>query len=157
MKTKLLTLLLAAGIGASPAAAQMIQARDPGSIVSALTQAEFPATLDTDGAGDPIITSKHDGSTFKILFYNCTDHKNCATVQFHSGYDLDAAIPLDKINAWNKSQRFGRAYVDEEGDPIIQMDLDLDDGGISKALFADNLEYWTSVLDQFEEHIGYDE
>ncbi|PSJ39777.1 YbjN domain-containing protein [Allosphingosinicella deserti] len=157
MKTKLLALLLVITSSAVPAAAQMVQARDPGSIVSILTGLDYPAELGSDGAGDPIITSKHDGSTFKILFYNCTNHKDCATVQFHSSYDLDETLSLDKINAWNKSQRFGRAYLDGEGDPIIQMDVDLDDGGMSKALFTDNLEYWTSVLDQFEEHIGYTE
>ena len=35
------------------------------------------------------------------------------------------------------------------------MDLDLDDGGISTALFIDNLQFWTSILDKFERHIGY--
>jgi len=155
---KIMALAAAAAIGcsAAPGAAQMVQAREPATIVRALEEADYPAELAIDNVGDPIITSKHDGSTFKILFYNCTDHKNCGTIQFHSGYDLDETVSLEAINKWNSSQRFGRAYVDAQGDPIIQMDVDLDDGGMSKALFTDNLEYWTSVLDQFEEHIGYD-
>ena len=92
MKTKLLALLLATGSGAAPAAAQMVQARDPGSIVSTLTQLDYPAELGTDGAGDPIITSKHGGSTFKILFHDCTNREDCARAsalaQFeeHIGY-----------------------------------------------------------------------
>ena len=35
------------------------------------------------------------------------------------------------------------------------MDVDLDDGGLSTALFTDNLEFWTSVVGRFEKHIGY--
>ncbi len=35
------------------------------------------------------------------------------------------------------------------------MDLDLDDGGISQALFNDNVEFWASVVGDFERHIGY--
>jgi type 1 fimbria pilin len=155
MKTKLLPIMILASACAAPAAAQMVKAQDPGSIVTALKDAGYEATLGTDGAGDPIITSKHEGSAFKILFYNCTNNTNCATVQFHSGYEIQSGIALDKINAWNRTQRFGRAYLDGEGDPIVEMDLDLDDGGVSKALFADNFQFWISVLNQFEKHIGW--
>jgi hypothetical protein len=156
MKTKLLAFMVLAFAWSGPAAAQMVTAKDPKSVAGALKEAGYEATLGTDGAGDPVITSKHEGSVFKILFYNCTDNKDCATVQFHSGYELTSGIALDKINAWNRTQRFGRAYLDGEGDPIIEMDLDLDDGGVSKALFADNFEFWISVLNQFEKHIGWE-
>ena len=53
------------------------------------------------------------------------------------------------------SERFGRAYLDKESDPILEMDVDLDDGGLSPDLFVDNLEFWTSVMPKFEKHIGY--
>ncbi|HLL32087.1 MAG TPA: YbjN domain-containing protein, partial [Allosphingosinicella sp.] len=105
--------------------------------------------------GDPMITSGVSGTTFQIFFYNCRDHKQCATVQFHSGYDLKESIGLERINEWNRSQRFGRAYLDKENDPILEMDVDLDDGGISQPLFIDNMEFWASVLAKFEQHIGY--
>ena len=70
-------------------------------------------------------------------------------------YDLKDAVSLERINEWNGTQRFGRAFLDKEKDPILQMDLDLDDGGISQLLFIDNIEFWTSVLGKFEQHIGY--
>jgi len=102
-----------------------------------------------------MIVSGVSGTEFRILFYNCKDNRNCATVQFQTGYTLDKKPTLEKINAWNSSQRFGRAYLDKEQDPMIEMDVDLDDGGVSKALFTDNLEFWASVLANFEKHIGY--
>jgi hypothetical protein len=102
-----------------------------------------------------MITSGASGTTFQIYFYNCTKNKDCATVQFNSGYDLKTAVSLDRINEWNRTKRFGRAFLDKENDPILQMDVDLDDGGMSHALFIDHLQFWTSILGEFEKHIGY--
>ena len=115
----------------------------------------FEATIGKDNLGAPMISSAHHGTRFKVLFYNCTGERDCATIQFHAGYDLGTGISLEKINAWNSSQRFGRAYLDKEGDPILEMDVDLDDGGLSHLLFIDNIEFWASVLGKFERHIGY--
>ena len=138
-----------------PAAAQMVKAQDPQSLVAVLQGAGYAAKLGADKTGDPMITSGASGTTFQILFYNCTKNTACATVQFHAGYDLKTSPGLEKINAWNSGNRFGRAYLDKENDPMVAMDLDLDDGGVSKALFIDNVEFWTSMLAAFERHIGY--
>jgi len=155
MRFKWLAIVAAAGAWALPAQAQMVTAQDPGTVVQALQKAGYAAKLGTDKVGDPMITSGVSGTTFQIFFYNCRDHKQCATVQFHSGYDLKESIGLERINEWNRSQRFGRAYLDKENDPILEMDVDLDDGGISQPLFIDNMEFWASVLAKFEQHIGY--
>jgi hypothetical protein len=155
MKSKWVALAIFAGAWALPAQAQMVRGQDPGSLVRALQKEGFAAKLGTDKVGDPMITSGASGTTFQIFFYNCTDHKACATISFHAGYDLKNNIGLEKINEWNRGKRFGRAYLDKENDPILEMDLDLDDGGVSQALFIDNLQFWTSILAEFEKHIGY--
>jgi hypothetical protein len=155
MKSKWLALAVFAGVWAAPAQAEMVRGQDPDSLVRALAAAGYKADRGTDKVGDPMITSALSGTTFQIYFYNCTDHENCPTVQFHSGYDLTDPASLDHVNAWNRGQRFGRAYLDKVGDPILEMDLDLDDGGVSEALFIDNIQFWASVLAKFEQHIGY--
>ena len=142
---------------AFPARAQMVRAQDPQSLVAAMQAAGYEAVLGIDRIGDPKIDSSVSGSRFVVFFYNCTDNRECATIQFHSAYDVPSAITLDRINAWNSSQRFGRAYLDREGDPVLEMDVDLDDGGISTALFIDNLQFWETVLVNFERHIGWRE
>ena len=155
MKSKWLAAAVLAASWALPAQAQMVRAQDPGTLVRALQKEGFSAKLGVDKVGDPMITSGVSGTTFQIFFYNCTDHKACATVTFHAGYDLKTNIGLDKINEWNRGKRFGRAYLDKENDPILEMDVDLDDGGLSQALFIDNVQFWTSILGEFEKHIGY--
>jgi len=155
MKSKWLAAAALAAFSSLPAQAQMVKGQDPGTVVRALQKEGYAAKLGVDKVGDPMITSGASGTTFQIFFYNCTDHKACATVSFHAGYDLTTNVGLEKINEWNRSKRFGRAYLDKENDPILEMDVDLDDGGMSQALFIDNLQFWTSVLGEFEKHIGY--
>ncbi|HEX8624018.1 MAG TPA: YbjN domain-containing protein [Allosphingosinicella sp.] len=155
MKSKWLAVAALAAFQALPAQAQMVRGQDPQTLVRALQKEGFSAKLGVDKVGDPMITSGVSGTTFQIFFYNCTDHKACATISFHAGYDLKTNIGLEKINEWNRGKRFGRAYLDKENDPILEMDVDLDDGGLSQALFIDNLQFWTSILSEFEKHIGY--
>lgn len=140
---------------AVPAHAQMVRAQDPQSVVAALQAGGYRAVLGVDRVGDPKIDSAVSGTNFQIFFYNCTANKACATVQFHSGYDITNPVSLDRINEWNQTKRFGRAFLDKENDPILEMDVDLDDGGLSRLLFIDNVEFWSSILGEFERHIGY--
>lgn len=155
MKLKCLAIAALASAWAMPAQAQMVTAQDPNSVVSALQDGGYLAKLGTDAVGDPMVTSSVGGTSFQIFFYNCVEHKACATVQFHSGYDLESPVGLELINNWNRTQRFARGYLDRENDPILEMDLDLDDGGMSRLLFIDNIEFWATQVGGFEQRIGY--
>ncbi|MFP5330445.1 MAG: YbjN domain-containing protein [Alphaproteobacteria bacterium] len=142
---------------AAPALAQQVTAQDPQSVARALTAAGYKAELMKDSEGDPMIMSASSGTRFAVFFYNCSNNAKCATIQFHAAFNTDPgkAPSLEQINAWNRTQRFGSAYLDGEGDPAIDMDIDLDDGGMSQALFHDNLEFWISVLADYEKAIGW--
>lgn len=150
-----IALLALVSAASSAGAQQLVRAQDPQSLVKAMQANGYTAQLTADQTGDPMIRSAAGGTNFQVLFYNCTNHRECATVQFHVGYDLKTAPALESINEWNRTQRFGSAHLDKENDPILEMDVDLDDGGLSPLLFIDNLEFWTSALGRFEKHIGY--
>ncbi|HEY0131896.1 MAG TPA: YbjN domain-containing protein [Allosphingosinicella sp.] len=150
------TIAIAAAGMAIPAQAQMVSARKPEALVRALQAAGYSAKLEKDATGDPMIKSAVNGHPFRVVFYGCKANKDCATITFAAGYDKKGATSLDSINDWNRKNRFGRAYLDDESDPIIGMDVDLDDGGMSSALFTDNLEFWTAVTGAFQKHIGWD-
>jgi hypothetical protein len=146
----------AAALGfAAPAAAADVQAQDPQSVVGALQQAGYRAQLDQDDTGDPLIRSAASGSDFLIFFYNCTDNADCRTIQFYAGYSEPSGATVETMNVWNRENRFGRAYLGDDGIARIEMDVDLDDGGLSQALFEDNLEFWLAVMANFEEYVGY--
>lgn len=141
-------LMLAGAALAAPANAQLVSAANPESVASALRAQGYQAELTKDSDGDPMIRSGTGGTKFIILFFGCTANSNCATIQFYAGYS-DVQVTHQRVNEWNKTRRFGRAYIDNEGDPVVEMDLDLDDGGMSRALFEDNVEFWTSVVDGY--------
>jgi Putative bacterial sensory transduction regulator len=130
---------------ATTAQAQMVSAKDPKTVVTALQNAGYKAELSKDDTGDPLIRSSSGGSSFAIFFFGCTKNIDCATLQFFAGY-------TDKN--WNSKKRFGRAYVSDSGAARVEMDVDLDDGGMSIKLFEDNLEFWVVTMSAFEKHIG---
>ena len=144
-------------VAASPALGQQVTAKDPAVIAKVLQDAGFQAKIEKADDDSPMIVSASSGSKFSVFFMNCTKSADCRTVQFYTAYDTkpEATPNLEKINEWNRTMRFGRAYLDGSGDPAIEMDVDLDDGGMSNGLFIDNLEFWTSIMAAFEEHIGW--
>lgn len=57
------------------------------------------------------------------------------SIQSYTGFKSKNAT-LHEVNEWNKKKRFSRAYLDNDGDLIIELDLDLS-GGISKERIID--------------------
>lgn len=135
------------------ASAQMVRPQDPKTLVGAMQDAGYKAELTADSAGDPMIRSSSGGSNFTIFFYGCTDNKDCRTVQFYAGWSDPDNASLRAMNDWNRDNRFGRAYLADDGSARVEMDVDMDDGGISRLLFQDNIEFWEIIMTKFEEYI----
>ena len=130
-----------------------VEASNPQSVVAALQAGGYKAVLAKDAAEDPRIESASSGAKFIINFYGCKDHKNCNSLTFFAGWTgLD--VSMNQMNEWNKIRRFSRAYIDNDGDPILEFDIDLDDGGMSQELFINNVEYWDTSLAGFKQHIS---
>lgn len=53
-----------------------------------------------------------------------------------AGFTADGRVLPGRINEWNRTKRFSRAYLDAEGDPIIESDIDLEGGITEKAMVA---------------------
>ena len=63
-------------------------------------------------------------------------------------------MTMDQVNTWNREFRFGKVYLDDENDPFLEMDVNLD-YGVSEGNFLDTLDWWTVVLGRFEEYIDW--
>ncbi len=81
-------------------------------------------------------------------------------VFFISGQTLQAYFGLTGtkanvtlINEWNKTKRFGRGYIDGDGDPCVELDYDLE-GGVTD----DNVKVWfdtvTAIVRSFKTHVS---
>lgn len=154
MKSLSTALLLAASFSAtSLQAAPLVAATDPEQIAQ-MIRGFGSATLETDEYGDPLITGRINGSKYGVYFYNCEDNSNCKTIQFSAawaGYD----VSLRQMNEWNQSQLYGTAYLDEDGDPNIDLVVNLR-YGVSHKNFDDTIDWWVLAMKEFEAYIAQD-
>lgn len=138
-----------AGLSAPlPALAQNLTA-DPARIAAILAARKMPVTHKKDNQGDPMIeTQFEEEAKFSIYFYGCTAGKNCNAVQMVASYTKTKAGAAEMLK-WNREMRFARAYLDGQNEPELAMDIDLSAGGISLALFKEQLDSWESLMTDF--------
>lgn len=144
-------LVLAALLQVSAAQAQVLG--DPEVIRLMMMDFGVPAKLSTDGAGDPMIESRIDGTSFQVYFYNC--EKTCGAIQFSAGFDLHDGMTETMANRWNRENRFGKVWLDETSDPFIEMDIGVAGDGIGRKNFDDALDTWRIVLSDFRQYIDW--
>jgi hypothetical protein len=125
---------------------ELLDATDPEEILN-IARGFGAATLGIDSVGDPQVTGRIDGNAYTIFFYGCTDGRDCTNLQFSSGWISDD-VDLNMINSWNRGTRFARAYLDDEDDPILEMDVNLE-FGVSRRNFDDTFMLWAANLDNF--------
>lgn len=111
------------------------------------------ASLAEQPNGDPLINGKIGDVSYQILFRNCTENTDCEDLNFFLGF-LEVKPTLEVINEWNATKRFSRAYLDEDKDACVEMDIDLVEG-VSPAYLRSQITIWAMVVDQFADHVGY--
>ncbi|MFB2533358.1 YbjN domain-containing protein [Paracoccus sp. p4-l81] len=148
----MLRLLPALALLAQPVQAQVVG--DPAVVKALMTDFGLVVEQDVDGAGDPRLSSRIEGTRFDVLFYDC-DTGTCQSIQFTAAFDMTEPMDVAVINAWNRDMRFGKAYLDDEGDPFVEMDVNVDADGVGRKNFDDTLDIWRTVLGQFRNHIGW--
>ena len=57
-------------------------------------------------------------------------------------------VTVQKVNEWNKTKRFSRAYLDSDGDPNVEWDVDLD-GGSTIGAVEEGIRTFGLVLQAF--------
>ncbi|WP_409613853.1 YbjN domain-containing protein [Phenylobacterium sp.] len=123
-------------------------------VTQALQSRGYKAEVSATSDGEPVILSGADGSNFRVFFYTCRETPRCASIQFAAAFDLDKGMTLEQINGWNRGKRFGRAYLDDEMDPFLEMDVDFEHGATAEAV-VNALDTWVAVLPVFKEYVGF--
>jgi len=109
------------------------------------------ATIETQVSGNPKISARIGGIGYAIYFQNCTTPRSCSDINFYAGF-LDSKPSEKRINAWNAGKRFGRAYIDPDGDAALEMDINLQNG-ISLANLSTSFAIWRLMLLQFTDYL----
>lgn len=106
------------------------------------------AALGVDALGDPEITGDIAGRPYQVIFHDCENGRDCGVALFVAGYTGTAATAEDMAR-WNRESLFGTAYLDSDGDPIIDFVVNLD-GGVSEENWTRTLYWWVVALADFE-------
>lgn len=156
MKTAIIALATATALLAGAAQAQVINAggMTGPEAVAWLQKSGYKAELTKDESGDPLINSAADGHDFKIYFYDCDAAKRCKALQFSAGFDLKQGLTLEKANEWNRKNRYLKAYLDDDMDPYVQYDVNVN-AGRTVAGLDDDFGVWTGMLGDFTTFIDW--
>lgn len=156
MKTAIIALAAMTALAAGAAQAEDIHKDGmTGPEVSAwLQKGGYKAELTKDDSGDPMINSAADGHNFKIYFYDCDAAKRCKALQFSAGFDLKEGLTLAKANEWNRKNRYLKAYLDDDLDPYVQYDVNVNAGRTLSGL-DDDFGVWTGMIGDFTKFIDW--
>lgn len=123
-------------------------------VAQTMQAAGYQASIEKLSNGLPFIQSGAGGYPFRVFFLGCdSDGKDCKWVQFFAGFRSDKSPSLEQMNAYARDNPWGRIYIDEEDDPVIELDVDLEAGGMSPELFIDNVAYWQSAMGRFAKFV----
>ena len=94
------------------------------------------------------------GVKYVVTFYGGNDGAENLSIQFFAYWDGSKNITLAELNQWNAAKRWVRAYVDDENDLCIAMDVTMLHG-----VTEDNLADWAGVFEMMAEDFAswYDE
>ena len=83
---------------------------------------------------------------FKIVIFNKSED-----VQLYAGWDLDGTT-LNRVNEFNREKRWAKAYLDDEGDPVIEADLDFE-GGVTQDSFERFIKLFVQMANLYAERL----
>jgi hypothetical protein len=114
----------------------------------------YKAEVGVDDDGDPRVKSAADGTNFTVFFYGCKHTPKCTSLTFQSGFHIEGGLTAEKINGWNRDNRFIKGWLDKVNDPYGEMDIDAEDGFTSEAL-GSYIDDWVNILPSFKTYIGF--
>jgi hypothetical protein len=146
--------ILAILITSSAVAAEsgtLIDGRDIDAIVD-IARNYGSATIESQESGQPKIAARIGGVSYAVFFQNCSEPRACDDINLYAGF-LDSNPSQDQVNTWNANKRFGRAYIDPDGDAALEMDINLRDG-VSPANLSASFAIWRLLIIQFMDYLS---
>ncbi len=143
-------------LAAAPAfAADTVSAKDPQSILDALSTLGYPGKLEKLDSGRASIAVKISGLNTYVDFYDCADDMTeCYTLLFNVSLNLNDGTTLEKANEWNSKQITGRVWLNRDRDPTLDFSLTTFDG-IPMTVFEQNLKLWDLKIGDLKDFFDF--
>ena len=91
-------------------------------------------------------TYRFEFEGLKIVIFNKT-----TSMQLYAAFD--GSVSLSRINEWNRTKRFTKAYLDDEDDPVLESDIELN-GGVTEANVDEWIKTYAISLQAYVEHLA---
>lgn len=106
----------------------------------------------TTSSGSPMISFRMEDLKVGMYFYSQrgSDYRS---IQLAAGFAMSDKPSLDSINAWNRTKRYGRAYLDRVGDPMVEADMDVE--GVTQQAIEEFIRTFRTVLKAYVDHVDF--
>ena len=132
-------------------AVETVTARDPQTVVDALAEMGYRATLEKLDSGRTSISVPMSGVNTYVDFYDCADDmSDCYTLLF----DLNEGTTLSKANQWNAAEITGRVSLDDNGDPQLDYAVSTFEG-IPFPIFEQTVKLWDRKIGQMKDFFDF--
>lgn len=133
-----------------------VGATDPQSVMDVLTIAGVNPVLGKNNVGRTRITFTFMGAETSIFYYDCHDGMgDCDSIRFVHGLDFPDGVSLAAVNRWNDTEPWGRAFVDDNDDPWLDMSLWMG-SSMPYSIFNSVMRNWTEAATKFRLHFEDD-
>ena len=137
---------------------------DPGGVVRDLGAADIEEILvdlgltfdrRTDSRGDPYWVLYLDELTVVLSVDDAVEGSpgRHQYLQLYAGWIAEGVVSCDLVNEWNYRTRGTRAYLDADGDVVLEADLYLR-GGVTRETIVEFVERFERLAKAFEAHLA---
>jgi len=104
--------------------------------------------------GSPYFMIEYHDISIKISFYDWEDSfDGYVSLMFYAAWRAYGSVSITDVNQWNAVTRGGRAYLDEDQDPVIEQDY-LINGGVTWQNIENVILRFCNYARLFEEYIS---
>jgi Putative bacterial sensory transduction regulator len=125
----LYVLLNAALASAQPAESPIVKTVTAEQVSTTLQEAGYRVVLATASDGSKYLKIEMLGIKYvNVIFLGCTKDYKCIGLRYFVVLAKEPSYTVDLANTINSTQFAAKAYVREDGNFVIQLDLDIDGG-----------------------------
>lgn len=136
-----LAVITAVALLAAPGFAPRMAAQE---VLSEVSTEQLQKLL--EGMGYEVEQAKEDVLQFAIEGHTALIINKKTNLQFYSYFEKKKKMDLKKVNEWNATKRFSRVYLDQDGDAVIEWDVDLEGGTTAAGLKESIRTYRLGVM-----------
>jgi hypothetical protein len=129
---------------------------DPSVLAAILTAAQFTFEEGRDEQGDPtlkVAPGNSGAAKIDISFFGCGSEPTCEDILLRATYSPGKPVALKVANDWNLRNRWARAYVNDQQEAVIEMDINAY-GGIGHDALASLVNTFFKIISDFSKELA---